>query len=130
MKVTVIMLQVPYGAQDRDKPLIRLPFTFFAVVTVCLPLLGLITCITVSLLYHYNEATYTHCQVCMLFFAHFLIFIPALLSKSLNSEWSFQCNGTKSICNSVPAIAVPSLLVLCKLFCVLLVTDSNWWPSS
>ncbi|KAL7853811.1 hypothetical protein AOLI_G00206550 [Acnodon oligacanthus] len=57
------MLQGPYGSLDRDKPLIRLPFTFFAVVTVCLPLLGLITCITVSLLYHYNEATYTHCQV-------------------------------------------------------------------
>uniref|UniRef100_W5KEV0 Acyltransferase PGAP2 n=1 Tax=Astyanax mexicanus TaxID=7994 RepID=W5KEV0_ASTMX len=57
------MLQVPYGAVDRDKPLIRLPFTLFAVLTVCLPLLGFITCITVSLLYHYNEATYTHCQV-------------------------------------------------------------------
>ncbi|XP_030649656.1 acyltransferase PGAP2 [Chanos chanos] len=57
------MLQVPYGALDRDKPLIRVPFTHFAVGTVCLPLIGLLTCIGVSLFSHYNEATYTHCQV-------------------------------------------------------------------
>lgn len=58
------MLQGPYGGgTERDKPLVRLPFTVFAVVTVCLPLLGFITCIVISLLYHYNESTYTHCQV-------------------------------------------------------------------
>lgn len=57
------MQQVPYGSVDRDKPLVRVPFTRLAVITVCLPLLGLITCIVLSLLYHYNDATYTHCQV-------------------------------------------------------------------
>ncbi|XP_028823531.1 acyltransferase PGAP2 [Denticeps clupeoides] len=57
------MLQGPYGSLDRDKHLIRLPFTHFAVATVCLPLIGLVTCITTSLALHFNEATYTHCQV-------------------------------------------------------------------
>ncbi|KAK3555687.1 hypothetical protein QTP86_029089 [Hemibagrus guttatus] len=58
------MLQGPYGGgTERDKPLVRLPFTIFTVGTVSLPLLGLITCITISLIYDYNEATYTHCQV-------------------------------------------------------------------
>ncbi|RXN07280.1 post-GPI attachment to s factor 2-like isoform X1 [Labeo rohita] len=57
------MQQVPYGYVDRDKPLIRVPFTRLAVITVCLPLLGLIACVVLALLYHYNDATYTHCQV-------------------------------------------------------------------
>ncbi|KAL0162436.1 hypothetical protein M9458_041832 [Cirrhinus mrigala] len=57
------MQQVPYGSVDRDKPLIRVPFTRLAVITVCLPLLGLIACVVLALLYHYNDATYTHCQV-------------------------------------------------------------------
>ncbi|XP_051960714.1 post-GPI attachment to proteins factor 2-like [Xyrauchen texanus] len=57
------MQQVPYGSVDRDKPLIRVPFTRLAVITVCLPLLGLITCVVLSLLNHYNAATYTHCEV-------------------------------------------------------------------
>lgn len=57
------MQQVPYGSVDRDKPLIRVPFTRLAVITVCLPLLGLVACIVLAMLYHYNDATYTHCQV-------------------------------------------------------------------
>lgn len=57
------MQQVPYGSVDRDKPLIRVPFTRLAVITVCLPLLGLIACVVLAILYHYNDATYTHCQV-------------------------------------------------------------------
>ncbi|XP_016404612.1 post-GPI attachment to proteins factor 2-like isoform X2 [Sinocyclocheilus rhinocerous] len=57
------MQQVPYGSVDRDKPLIRVPFTRLAVITVCLPLLGLVACIVLALLYHYNDATYTHCEV-------------------------------------------------------------------
>lgn len=58
-----------------DKPLIRVPFTRLAVITVCLPLLGLITCIVLSLLNHYNDATYTHCQV-----ANYLPSISAAIS--------------------------------------------------
>ncbi|KAI7796375.1 putative post-GPI attachment to proteins factor 2 [Triplophysa rosa] len=69
------MQQVPYGSVDRDKPLIRVPFTRFAVITVCLPLLGLITCIVLSMLNHYNAATYTHCQV-----ANYLPSISAAIS--------------------------------------------------
>lgn len=57
------MLQGPYGSLDRDRPLIRLPFTSFAVGTVLLPLSGLIACLFISLLYHFEDATYTHCQV-------------------------------------------------------------------
>ncbi|KAM6907263.1 post-GPI attachment to proteins factor 2 [Xenentodon cancila] len=57
------MLQGLYGGLDRDRPLIRLPFTSFAVATVLLPLTGLIACLFISLLYHFEDATYTHCQV-------------------------------------------------------------------
>ncbi|TSL04367.1 Stromal interaction molecule 1 [Bagarius yarrelli] len=58
------MLQGPYGGGiERDKPLVWLPFTVFAVVTVCLPLLGFVTCIAISLFYYYNESNNTHCQV-------------------------------------------------------------------
>ncbi|TRY75997.1 hypothetical protein DNTS_010899 [Danionella cerebrum] len=62
-RVTWKMQQVPYGSVDRDRPLIRVPFTRLAVVTVSLPLVGLGACIALALLYHYNDATYTHCQV-------------------------------------------------------------------
>ncbi|KAI1903441.1 hypothetical protein AGOR_G00027230 [Albula goreensis] len=56
------MLQAPYGL-DRDKPLFRLPFTIFAVATVFLALGGLVSCICISLLFHFEESTATHCQV-------------------------------------------------------------------
>ncbi|XP_066501795.1 post-GPI attachment to proteins factor 2 [Hoplias malabaricus] len=85
------MLEGSYGAVDRDKPLFRLPFTLFAVGTVCLPLLGFIACITVSILYHYDEATYTHCQV--------LNYLPSISAAiSLTPEryiWRF-CIGLHS----------------------------------
>ncbi|XP_063066263.1 post-GPI attachment to proteins factor 2 [Engraulis encrasicolus] len=48
---------------DRDRPLIRLQFTHFAVGTVCLPLCGLLACVVASMYSHFSEATYTHCQV-------------------------------------------------------------------
>lgn len=57
------MLQGLYGASDRDRPLVRVPFTSFTVVMVLLPLTGLIACIFISLLYHFKDANYTHCQV-------------------------------------------------------------------
>ncbi|KAL1252771.1 hypothetical protein QQF64_017464 [Cirrhinus molitorella] len=69
------MQQVPYGSVDRDKPLIRVSFTRLAVITVCLPLLGLIACVVLAMLYHYNDATYTHCQV-----ANYLPSISAAIS--------------------------------------------------
>lgn len=57
------MLQGPYSSLERDRPLVRIPFTYFAVVTVMLPFAGLLICLIVSFLYHYEEATYTHCEV-------------------------------------------------------------------
>ncbi|KAK9519394.1 hypothetical protein VZT92_022128 [Zoarces viviparus] len=57
------MLQGPYGSLDRDRPLFRLPFTSFAVGTVLLPLTGFIACLFISLVYHFEDATYTHCHV-------------------------------------------------------------------
>ncbi|XP_029304921.1 acyltransferase PGAP2 [Cottoperca gobio] len=57
------MLQGPYGSPDRDRPLLRLPFSSFIVGTVLLPLTGLIACLFISLLYHLEDATYTHCHV-------------------------------------------------------------------
>lgn len=57
------MLQGPYSSLDRDRPLIQLPFTSFAVGTVLLPLTGLIACLFISLVYHFEDSTYTHCQV-------------------------------------------------------------------
>lgn len=57
------MLQGPYSSLDRDRPLIRLPFTSFAVATVLLPVTGFIACVFISLIYHFEDSTYTHCQV-------------------------------------------------------------------
>ncbi|XP_017260700.1 post-GPI attachment to proteins factor 2 [Kryptolebias marmoratus] len=59
------MLQGPYSSldRDRDRPLVRLPFTSFAVATVLLPVTGFIACVFISLLYHFEDSTYTHCQV-------------------------------------------------------------------
>lgn len=55
------MFQGPSGHPDR--PLVRLPFKNFAVATVLLPLTGLLACIFIALLYHFQDSTYTHCQV-------------------------------------------------------------------
>lgn len=57
------MLQGPYGSLDRDRLLLRLPFTSFTVGTVLLPLTGFIACIALSLMYHFEDSTYTHCGV-------------------------------------------------------------------
>uniref|UniRef100_A0A3P8PNI6 Acyltransferase PGAP2 n=1 Tax=Astatotilapia calliptera TaxID=8154 RepID=A0A3P8PNI6_ASTCA len=57
------MLQGPYSNLDRDRLLIRLPFKSFSVGTFLLPVTGFIACIFISLWYHYEEATYTHCKV-------------------------------------------------------------------
>nr|XP_046265790.1 post-GPI attachment to proteins factor 2 isoform X2 [Scatophagus argus] len=70
------MLQGPYGSLDRDRPLIRLPFTSFAVGTVLLPLTGLIACLFISLVYHFEDATYTHCHV-----SNYLPSISAAISR-------------------------------------------------
>ncbi|KAG7282706.1 hypothetical protein CRUP_017632 [Coryphaenoides rupestris] len=58
-----MMLQGPYGGLDKDKPLLRLPFTHFAVGTVSLALAGLLACLVISLMFHFEDSTYTHCHV-------------------------------------------------------------------
>lgn len=70
------MLQGPYGSLDRDRPLIRLPFTSFAVGTVLLPLTGLIACLFLSIMYHFEDATFTHCRV-----SNYLPSISAAISR-------------------------------------------------
>lgn len=57
------MLQGPYSSLERDRPLVRIPFTHLAVGTVMLPFGGLLVCLAVSVFYHYHDATYTHCEV-------------------------------------------------------------------
>ncbi|KAM9333687.1 post-GPI attachment to proteins factor 2-like isoform 2-T4 [Pholidichthys leucotaenia] len=55
------MLQGPYSSLDR--PLIHLPFRSFIVAMVLLPLTGFIGCVFISVFYHYEDSTYTHCKV-------------------------------------------------------------------
>ncbi|XP_076606455.1 acyltransferase PGAP2 [Chaetodon auriga] len=57
------MLQGPYSSLDWDRPLIRIPFTSFIVGTALLPMTGLIACLFISLFYHFEDSTFTHCRV-------------------------------------------------------------------
>lgn len=51
-----------------ERPLvIRVSFATCVVATVCLPLLGLITCVFISSVFHFEDSTGTHCQVTILF---------------------------------------------------------------
>lgn len=68
------MLQGPYSSLDR--PLIRLPFSSFVAGTVLLPVTGFIACILISLMYHFEDSTYTHCQV-----SNYLPSISAAISR-------------------------------------------------
>ncbi|TNN30966.1 Post-GPI attachment to proteins factor 2 [Liparis tanakae] len=70
------MLLGPYGSLDRDRPLVRLQFTSFAVATVLLPLTGLIACLFISLVYHFEDSTFTHCHV-----SNYLPSISAAISR-------------------------------------------------
>ncbi|XP_053703747.1 post-GPI attachment to proteins factor 2 isoform X1 [Synchiropus splendidus] len=76
MVLVTSMLQGPYGSLDRDRHLVRLPITGFAVGTVLLPLGGLLVCLFISLMYHFEEATYTHCKV-----TNYLPSISAAISR-------------------------------------------------
>nr|XP_006627912.2 PREDICTED: post-GPI attachment to proteins factor 2 isoform X1 [Lepisosteus oculatus] len=51
------------GGPDRDSPVFRLRFTTFIVGTVCLPLIGFVFCIFISLIFHFDDSTATHCKV-------------------------------------------------------------------
>ncbi|XP_036005749.1 post-GPI attachment to proteins factor 2-like [Fundulus heteroclitus] len=75
-----------------ERPLvIRISFATCIVVTVCLPLLGLITCVSISSLFHFEDATGTHCQV-----PNYLPSISASISISPECHiWRF-CIGLHS----------------------------------
>ncbi|KAG9348486.1 hypothetical protein JZ751_002222 [Albula glossodonta] len=93
------MIQGHY-ALDRDRPLIRLRFTTFAVVTVCLPLLGLTSCIFISWCLHFEDATHTHCKV-----PNYLPSISAAISLTPERYiWRF-CIGLHSAPRFVVAVA-------------------------
>ncbi|KAJ8937268.1 hypothetical protein NQ314_011974 [Rhamnusium bicolor] len=44
-------------------PYVRIPFEKFALIIVCFPLLAFMFCISYSVLFNFESATYTHCQV-------------------------------------------------------------------
>jgi len=46
---------------------LKVPFAKLAWVTVSLPLLSFIFCVIWSILFHFERATYTHCEVSILF---------------------------------------------------------------
>ncbi|KAJ8256470.1 hypothetical protein COCON_G00186220 [Conger conger] len=51
------------SSQDSDRPFVSVRFTTFVTGTLCLPFLGLISCIFISVFFHFEDATKTHCQV-------------------------------------------------------------------
>nr|XP_020472506.1 post-GPI attachment to proteins factor 2-like isoform X2 [Monopterus albus] len=75
-----------------ERPLvIRISFTSCVLGTVCLPLLGLITCVFISSAFHFEDSTGTHCQV-----PNYLPSISASISLSPECYiWRF-CIGLHS----------------------------------
>ncbi|XP_033954036.1 LOW QUALITY PROTEIN: post-GPI attachment to proteins factor 2 [Pseudochaenichthys georgianus] len=80
------------GILGHDRPLvIRVSFSTCVVGTVGLPLLGLITCVFISSVFHYEDSTGTHCQV-----PNYLPSISASISLSPECHiWRF-CIGLHS----------------------------------
>ncbi|XP_034404602.1 post-GPI attachment to proteins factor 2-like [Cyclopterus lumpus] len=85
------MLQAS-GILGHERPLvIRVSFSTFVVCTVCLPLLGLITCVFISSVFHSEDSTGTHCRV-----PNYLPSISASISLSPECHiWRF-CIGLHS----------------------------------
>ncbi|XP_056229522.1 post-GPI attachment to proteins factor 2-like isoform X2 [Seriola aureovittata] len=75
-----------------ERPLvIRISFTTCVLTTVCLPLLGLIACVFISSVFHFEDSTGTHCQV-----PNYLPSISASISLSPECHiWRF-CIGLHS----------------------------------
>lgn len=66
-----------------ERPLvIRVSFTTCIQVTVCLPLFGLITCVFISSVFHFEDSTGTHCQV-MSFFLNVFVLMAQNYTESL-----------------------------------------------
>lgn len=49
---------------SHEKPmLIRVSFATYILGTLFLPLFGLVTCVIISFVFHFEDSTGTHCQV-------------------------------------------------------------------
>lgn len=48
---------------DYETTVLRLPFEKFSLITVALPLFAFFFCIVYSVIFHFERATYTHCEV-------------------------------------------------------------------
>ncbi|XP_057676761.1 post-GPI attachment to proteins factor 2 isoform X2 [Corythoichthys intestinalis] len=48
---------------ERDQPLIRISFTTFVIGMLLLPVTGLTLSLFISIIYHFEDANYTHCHV-------------------------------------------------------------------
>ncbi|XP_077361550.1 acyltransferase PGAP2 isoform X2 [Festucalex cinctus] len=70
------MLHLPYSSLDRDRPLIKIPFNVFVTGMVLLPVSGLLLSLFISIVYHFEDANYTHCHV-----ANYLPSISAAISR-------------------------------------------------
>ncbi|XP_077403685.1 acyltransferase PGAP2 isoform X1 [Vanacampus margaritifer] len=70
------MLHLPYSSLDRDRPLIKIPFNIFVIGMLLLPVIGLILSLFISIVYHFEDANYTHCHV-----ANYLPSISAAISR-------------------------------------------------
>ncbi|XP_061659674.1 post-GPI attachment to proteins factor 2 isoform X1 [Syngnathoides biaculeatus] len=70
------MLHLPYSSLDRDRPLIRLPYTIFVIGMLLLPVAGLLLSLFISIIYHFEEVNYTHCHV-----SNYLPSISAAISR-------------------------------------------------
>ncbi|XP_076002490.1 acyltransferase PGAP2-like [Genypterus blacodes] len=75
-----------------ERPLVlRWSFSSCVLATVCMPLLGLITCVFISSVFHFEDSTGTHCQV-----PNYLPSISASISLSPECHiWRF-CIGLHS----------------------------------
>lgn len=82
------MLQGPHAAGPDRPLLLRISFRSCVVGTLCLPLLGLLSSVFISSVYHFDDATGTHCHV-----ANYLPSISASISLSPECHIWRACVG-------------------------------------
>ncbi|XP_057694276.1 post-GPI attachment to proteins factor 2-like isoform X2 [Corythoichthys intestinalis] len=88
--------------------LVRVSFTACVLGTLCLPLTGLLVCIVISSLYHYEDSTRTHCQV-----ENYLPSISASISLSPECHIWRLCIGLHSAPRFILAFAYFKFYKVC-----------------